>query len=138
MSVLIYTESTDGKFKKSIFEAVSYARAIADKNNTELTAISIGDVSADELARLANYGADKILNTNSANLKNFVNQAYTSVVAEAAKSTGANIIVLAHTLSGRGLAARLGAKLQAGVVEGAVALPDQTDNKFIVKKTAFS
>jgi electron transfer flavoprotein alpha subunit len=44
MSVLVYTENAGGKFKKSIFEAVSYARAIADQNNTTLTAISIGDV----------------------------------------------------------------------------------------------
>ncbi|MEO8885382.1 MAG: electron transfer flavoprotein subunit alpha/FixB family protein [Mucilaginibacter sp.] len=138
MSVLIYTENTDGKFKKSIFEAVSYARAIADANSTDLTAVSIGNVNADELALLAAYGADKILNVTSSNLKNFVNQAYASVIAEAAKKTGANVIVLANTLSGRGLAPRLGAKLEAGVVEGAVALPDQTDGKFIVKKTAFS
>ena len=138
MSVLIYTENTDGKFKKSIFEAVSYARAIADNNNTTLTAISIGDVAADELAQLAQYGADKILNVNTTNLKNFVNQAYASVIAEAAKKESSEIVVLSNSFSGRGLAPRLGAKLQAGVVEGAVALPTQENGKFIVKKTAFS
>jgi electron transfer flavoprotein alpha subunit len=31
MSVLVYVEQVDGKFKKSVFEAVSYAKAIADK-----------------------------------------------------------------------------------------------------------
>ena len=61
MSVLIYAENAEGKFKKSIFEAVSYARAIADQNKTSLTAISIGDVSAGELAALGKYGAEKIL-----------------------------------------------------------------------------
>lgn len=138
MSVLIYTENTDGKFKKSIFEAISYARAIADKNNTTLTAISIGDVAADELAQLAQYGADKILNVNTSNLKNFVNQAYVSVIAEAVKKQGADVVVLSNTFSGRGLAPRLSAKLQAGVVEGAIALPEQENGKFIVKKTVFS
>jgi electron transfer flavoprotein alpha subunit len=54
MSVLIYAENADGKFKKSTFEAVSYARAIADQNNTTLTAISIGDVSAGDLIILQN------------------------------------------------------------------------------------
>ncbi len=28
MSVLVYVEQVDGKFKKSVFEAVSYAKAI--------------------------------------------------------------------------------------------------------------
>ncbi|MDB4924249.1 electron transfer flavoprotein subunit alpha/FixB family protein [Mucilaginibacter sp.] len=138
MSVLIYAENAGGKFKKSTFEAVSYARAIADQNNTGLIAISIGDVSADELNALAKYGAEKILNVSNAKLKNFVNQAYASVIAEAAKKQGADIVVLSNSFSGRGLAPRLGVKLDAGIVDGAVSLPDQSGGKFHVKKTAFS
>ena len=138
MSVLIYAENADGKFKKSIFEAVSYARAIADQQNTTLTAISIGDVNTDELNPLAKYGADKILNLSNAQLKNFVNQAYASVIAEAAKKEGADIVVLSNSFSGRGLAPRLGVKLDAGVIDGAVELPALNGGKFTVKKTAFS
>ena len=138
MSVLIYAENADGKFKKSIFEAVSYARAIADQQNTTLTAISIGDVNADELNSLAKYGADKILNVSNAQLKNFVNQAYASVIAEAAKKEGADIVVLSNSFSGRGLAPRIGVKLDAGLVDGAVELPELNGGKFTVKKTAFS
>ncbi|MBK0381109.1 electron transfer flavoprotein subunit alpha/FixB family protein [Mucilaginibacter segetis] len=138
MSVLIYAENADGKFKKSTFEAVSYAKAIADQNNTGLTAISIGDVSSDELAALGKYGAQKVLSVTNDKLKNFVNQAYASVIAEAAKKEAATIVVLSNSFSGRGLAPRLGVKLEAGVVDGAVVLPIQTDGKFVVKKTAFS
>ncbi|HEY8782827.1 MAG TPA: electron transfer flavoprotein subunit alpha/FixB family protein [Mucilaginibacter sp.] len=138
MPVLVYTENAGGKFKKSTFEAVSYARAIADQNNTSLTAISIGDVNADELANLGKYGAEKVLNVSNEKLKNFVNQAYASVIAEAAKKLGAGIIVLSGSFSGRGLAPRIGVKLEAGVADGAVSLPDQANGKFLVKKTAFS
>src|SRR6201996_9373545 len=125
MPVLIYTENAEGKFKKSTFEAVSYARAIADQTHTSLTAISIGDVSADELNALAKYGAEKILNVSNAQLKNFVNQAYASVIVEAAKKQGADIVVLSNSFSGRGLAPRMGVKLEAGVADGGVALPEQ-------------
>ncbi len=138
MSVLIYAENAGGKFKKSTFEAVSYARAIADQNNTNLIALSIGDVSADEFNSLAKYGAEKILNVSNAQLKNFVNQAYAAVIAEAAKKQSADIIVLSNSFSGRGLAPRIGVKLDAGVVDGAVSLPDISGGKFVVKKTAFS
>jgi electron transfer flavoprotein alpha subunit len=138
MSVLIYAENTGGKFKKSIFEAVSYARAIADQTNTTLTAISVGEVNATELVVLAKYGADKILNVANAQLKNFVNQAYASVIAEAAKKEAATIIVLSNSFSGRGLAPRVAAKIKAGIVDGAVALPQLENGKFAVKKTAFS
>jgi electron transfer flavoprotein alpha subunit len=138
MPVLVYTENADGKFKKSIFEAVSYARAIADKNNTSLVAISIGDVSAGELANLGKYGAERVLNVSNDKLKNFINQAYASVIAEAAKKEGADIVVLSNSFSGRGLAPRLGVKLEAGVADGAVSLPEQAHGKFTIKKTAFS
>jgi electron transfer flavoprotein alpha subunit len=138
MPVLVYTENADGKFKKSTFEAVSYARAIANQNNTSLTAISIGDVNANELANLGKYGAEKVLTVSNEKLKNFVNQAYASVIAEAAKKLGAGIVVLSGSFSGRGLAPRIGVKLEAGVAEGAVSLPDQANGKFLVKKTAFS
>ncbi|RVU00882.1 electron transfer flavoprotein subunit alpha/FixB family protein [Mucilaginibacter limnophilus] len=138
MPVLIYAENADGKFKKSIFEAVSYAKAIADQNNTSLTAISIGDVAVDELSALGKYGADKVLNVSNDRLKTFVNQAYASVIAEAAKKEGTDIVVLSNSFSGRGLAPRVAVKLNAGIIDGAVSLPDQSGGKFIVKKTAFS
>jgi electron transfer flavoprotein alpha subunit len=138
MSVLIYTENAEGKFKKSTFEAISYARAIADQTNTTLVAISIGDVANDQLSSLGKYGADKVLNVSNAQLKNFVNQAYASVIASAAKKEGADIVVLSNSFSGRGLAPRIGVKLEAGVADGAVALPEIAGDKFTVKKTAFS
>jgi electron transfer flavoprotein alpha subunit len=138
MSVLIYAENAGGKFKKSIFEAVSYARAIADQSNSTLTAVSIGNVDATELASLGKYGADKVLNVSGDKLKDFINQAYASVIAEAAKKEGSAVVVLSNTFSGRGLAPRIGVKLEAGVADGAVALPEQADGSFKVKKTAFS
>ena len=138
MSVLVFAENAGGKFKKSIFEVVSYAKAIAAQNNTNLIAISIGDVAPDELAALGKYGAEKVLNVSTDKLKTFVNQAYASVIAEAAKKEGASIVVLSNSFSGRGLAPRIGVKLEAGVADGAVSLPEQSGDKFSVKKTAFS
>ena len=138
MSVLIYAENADGKFKKSIFEAVSYAKAIAAQNNTNLVALSIGNVAATELSALGKYGADKVLNVSNDKLKSFVNQAYASVIAAAAAKENATIVVLSNSFSGKGLAPRVAVKLSAGIAEGAVSLPEQAGGKFTVKKTAFS
>ena len=49
MSVLVYTENWDGKFKKLSFELISYANELAKKLNTSVTALSIGKVEEDEL-----------------------------------------------------------------------------------------
>ena len=137
MSVLVYVEQADGKFKKSVFEAVSYAKAIADNQNTSLTAVSIGNVAEADLKELGKYGAAKVLNVATDQLKDFVNQAYASVIAEAAQKEGANLIVLSNSFSGKGLAPRVAVKLKAGLVDGAVEMPN-FDGGFSVKKTAFS
>lgn len=138
MPVLVYVENAEQKFKKSTFEVVSYAKAIADKINTDLIAISIGDVSQEDLAALGNYGTKKILNVSTEKLKTFVNQAYASVIADAAKSVNANIIVLSNSFSGRGMAPRIAVKLKAGLADGAVELPQLNGSSFQIKKTAFS
>ena len=137
MSVLVYVEQVEGKFKKSVFEAVSYAKAIADQQGTNLSAISIGNVADSALNELGKYSASKVLKVEADQLKNFVNQAYAAVIAEAAKKEGANIVVLSNSFSGKGLAPRIAVKLKAGLVDGAVELPTN-DGGFSVKKTAFS
>jgi len=138
MSVLVYVEQVEGKFKKSVYEAVSYAKAIADKTGTSLTAISIGNVADAELSALGKYGASKVLNVAAEELKTFVNQAYAAVIAEAAAKENAEMVVLSNSFSGKGLAPRIAVKLKAGLVDGAVELPVLENGKFSVKKSAFS
>ena len=47
MSVLVYIENWDGALKKSTFEAVSYAKEVANNAGSELIAVSLGNVSDD-------------------------------------------------------------------------------------------
>jgi len=138
MSVLVYVENAEGKFKKSIFEVVSYAHAVAEQLKTDLIAISIGNVSQDNLISLGKYGATKVLNVSNDKLKSFVNQAYASIIAEAAKKEGSTVIVLSNTFSAKGLAPRVAVKLKAGLADSAIELPEIENNKFLIKKTAFS
>ncbi|SKB36060.1 electron transfer flavoprotein subunit alpha/FixB family protein [Daejeonella lutea] len=138
MSVLVYVENADGKFKKSTYEVVSYAKSVAVLLNTELIAISIGDVGKDELTSLGKFGAAKVLNVNNDKLKSFVIQAYASVITNAANKENSDILILANSFSGKGLAPRIAVKLQAGLADSAVDLPKIENNSFTVKKTAFS
>lgn len=138
MSVLVYVENAEGKFKKSIFEVVSYAAAIAEELKTELVAISIGNVDQADLNSLGKYGATKVLNVTNDKLKSFVNQAYASIIAEAAKKEGSTLVVFSNTFSAKGLAPRVAVKLKAGLADSAVELPEIDNGKFLIKKTAFS
>ena len=55
MPVIVYAESWKGLFRKSTFEAVSYANETAKLLGTDVIAISLGDVSNEELSKLDLY-----------------------------------------------------------------------------------
>ena len=137
MSVLVYTENWDGKFKKLSFELVSYAHEIAKMLGTSTVALSIGNVEEDELKKLGDYGAEKILKVEDDRVKNLVNSAYTSVIAQAAEKDDATVIILSNNNSGKALAPRISVRLKAGLASGVAALPSSTD-PFVVKKKAFT
>ena len=137
MSILVYTENWDGKFKKLSFELVSYATAIAKEIGTSVTAVSIGNVSEDELKSLGNYGANKILNVADEKYNSLDNKAISSAIGSAAIEEGAKLVLFAHTNLGKAIAPRVSVKLNAGLVSGVIALPVSYD-PFVVKKKVFT
>lgn len=138
MAILVYIENTDGSLKKSAFEAASYAKAIADQLGETVTALSIGNVDKSELEKLGKYGVSKVLDANQDKLKSFVNKAYASIIASAAKQEAAKVVVLSNSFSGKGLGPRVAAKLDAGFADGAIGLPTFNGDSIEIKKTAFS
>jgi electron transfer flavoprotein alpha subunit len=136
MSVLVFIDHADGHVKKASLEALSYGSAIAAKSGISADAIILGTVTED-LGALGKYGAKKIYQVKNELLNQLDAQVFTKILAEAIAKTGAKIIVFSNNLNGKAIAPRLSAKLKAGLVAGAVALPD-TSNGFVVKKNVFS
>jgi electron transfer flavoprotein alpha subunit len=135
MSVLVYTENWDGKFKKLSFELVSYATGVAKLVNTSVTALSIGRVDDAELKKLGNYGADKIININNDQLVALDSQAYTSVISEISKNENASIVIISNNNTGKAIAPRLSVKLKAGIGSGVSRLPLNLNPFTVYKKT---
>ena len=136
MSVLVFIDHSDGHVKKSSLEALSYGAKIAEQTGTAAEGILLGTVTED-LSALGKYGVKKIHQVSNEILNHLDSQVFTNILAEAASELGAKIIVFSNNLTGKAVAPRLSAKLKAGLVSGAVALPD-TSNGFVVKKNVFS
>lgn len=134
--VLILADQTDGHFKKTAFEALSYGAKVAAQTGSSAEALVLGTVT-DDLSALGKYGVTKVHHLKNEALNGLDAQVYTKVIAEAVLATGAKILVLAHNNTGRAIAGRLSARLKAAMVPAAVSLPD-TSNGFIVKKIVFS
>jgi electron transfer flavoprotein alpha subunit len=137
MSVLVYTENWDGKFKKLSFELVSYASKVAEMLNTTATALSIGNVEEAELQKLGNFGVKKIIHARIDGLNILDNQAYTKTIADIATKEGATVLVLSNNNTGKALAPRLSVRLKAGIGSGVGKLPLGVD-PFVVYKRAYS
>jgi len=138
MSVLVYVENVAGTFKKSAFEAVSYAQSIGERTGQDVWALSIGTVDAEELQKVGAYGVSKVIEVKSEQLATFVNQAYASTIADVAKHVGAATVVLSNSFSGKGLAPRVAAKLNAALCAGAVSLPTVDGDRWEIKRSVFS
>jgi electron transfer flavoprotein alpha subunit len=137
MAVLVYPENWDGKFKKLSFELVSYASKVAEMLGVQAVAVSIGNVGAEELGKLATYGASSIISIENSSLKSLDDQAYTALIAEVAKKINASVIVLSNNNTGKALAPRLSVRLRAGIASGVSKLPVST-TPFVVYKKVYS
>jgi electron transfer flavoprotein alpha subunit len=137
MSVIVFTENWDGKFKKSSFELASYATKVAEMLGTTATAVSIGNVDDSELKLLGNYGVKKVLSVKNDSLNVHDSQTYTKVIAEAAQKESAKVIIIANNNAGKAIAPRLSVRLKAAIGSGVNKLPLSV-NPFVVVKRAYS
>ena len=132
MSILVYTETDQGTYKKAAFEVASYAKALADKMGTTATAIAF---NADDAATIGNYGVGKVL--HATHNEGFTAAQYADTIAEAAKQEGASVVILSSSADSKYLAPLLAVALEAGYASNVVALPEDL-SEFRVKRTAFT
>jgi electron transfer flavoprotein alpha subunit len=134
MSILLYAEYAEGKFRKVAFELASYAKKVADSLGTTITAVT---VNAGDVSELSKYGVDKVLKVTNDTLAGFSAKAYADVIQQAAQKENANLILLSSTTDSIYLAPLVAVSLEAGFVSNVVGLPLNTA-PFQVKRTAFS
>lgn len=132
--VLVFLDNADGHIRKASLEAASYGAAVAKQLGTTAEGIVLGKTTED-LSSLGKYGLIKVHTVAGDALNNFDAQVYAKVIVEAASN--ADVIVISNNIAGKAIAPRLSVRLKAGLVTGAVALPD-TSSGFVVKKNVFS
>jgi electron transfer flavoprotein alpha subunit len=134
MSVLVYTESEQGTFKKLALEVASYAKAVANQLGTTVTAVTI---NTDNASELGNYGVDKVLNVSNSQLDTFNAKAYAEVIKQAAEKEDAKVVIVSSSADSKYLAPLLAVNLNAGFASNVVEAPSST-SPFTVKRTAFT
>jgi len=133
MSVLVFAEISDGKFKKATFEAVSYGRQVADMLGTEVVALAIGN--GVNTADLGQYGAQTTIHIASS--ESFTPDAYAVAANAVANEVNASIVIVSNTYTGKSISPRLAQLMGASLATNVVSLPNTTQG-FVVKRGVFS
>ncbi len=134
MSILIYAESAEGKFRKIAFELASYAKKVAENLGTTVTAVTINTTDVSELSK---YGVDKVLKVTSDKLAGFSAKAYADVIKQAAQKENAKLILLSSTTDSIYLSPLVAVSLEAGFASNVVGLPVSL-SPFQVRRNSFS
>ena len=128
MSVLVYFKANFG-LSKVTCEIITYAKKLGD----EVIVLTNGEADASVLAQYGKYGASKVL--WDSNISTSDNQVLTKLIGTVAQQIDAKVIIFSHDNIAKAVAPRLSVKLQAGLVSGAVDLPNSDG---LVKVNVFS
>ena len=134
MSVIIFAETWEGKFKKSTFEAVSYGARIASEMGTKAIAVTIGALQ-DDATVLGKYGASNTVSV--AGVDGFNHAAYASIISQIAAGQDASTVIISGTNNGKMIAPAVSVALEASLITNVVALPTST-SPLTVRRSCFS
>jgi len=134
MSILVYTESENGKFKKSAFELASYGRAIADNLGVELIAVSFNQQDPKPLEA---YGIDRLIQIDDPSVEDFTVLQYAANITKIVQEKSSKLILLSSSANAKYLAPQLAVSLSAGYASNVVGLPLQLE-PLTVKRSCFT
>ncbi|MDR2206969.1 MAG: electron transfer flavoprotein subunit alpha/FixB family protein [Flavobacteriaceae bacterium] len=130
--IFVYAENINGIYKKAAFEAVAYAKAIADLQADSVSAITINPTDSSDL--LYKYGASKVIHIKDDGLKNFSAKAFAAAIAEVADG---NIIVFPQTTDAASIAPMLAVVKNYAFISNVLSVPENL-SPFRVKRKVFS
>lgn len=134
MSVLVYAETSEGKFKKPAFEATAYGKKVAEQMQTNLVVLAI---NANDTTELYTYGAEKVISVTNDSLKNFNAKIFANVIKQVAEKENTEVIIIEANTNGLYAAPIVAVQLNAGYASNVVALPSSLA-PFTVKRKTFS
>ncbi len=126
MKNLVYING-NSHLNKAAFEVVTYAKKLGG----DITVLASGNMESSLLSSLGNYGAKEVI-INRGITGNDDQQIAAWI---ASKAPDANNIIFSHDFQGKAIAPRLSVRLKAGLIAGAVSLPEADGS---VKVNVFS
>lgn len=136
MSVIVYLENWEGKFKKNTFEAAQYAAKTAEMMGTEAIGVTFGEIS-DDASVIGKYGVNKVINLKGGDFTEFNNYKLAAALKDVASQNGGDTFIISGTFNGKAVAPVLAINTEAGLITNVTELPSSV-SPLTVKRSVFS
>ena len=137
-AILVLLEHRNGSLKAASLQAVSTARRLADATGDSVVALALGSAAVSSAEAAGAHGADRLLAVDDATLDLYAPEVYAATLADAAKTSGADTVLLAGTSLGRDVAARACARLGTGLLSDVVELTRAAGGKLRGRRPVYS
>ena len=114
--ILIVVEQTDGTLKKSAFELVTAAAALAPSFQDSTAGLVLGPGSTAAANALADY-LPEVVHLDAPELSSMPAEAVTTAVVEVARLHGAEVVLFAATRAGLSVSPRVAARMDVPLLE---------------------
>ncbi|MCX5708228.1 MAG: FAD-binding protein, partial [Candidatus Omnitrophica bacterium] len=131
--VWVFVEQKKSKVQSVSYELIGKARELADKLNTYVGAVLIGNAIEREAQNLIAGGADTVYLVEAPQLANFLDEPYTNVLVSLIRKYKPEIVLSGATIIGRSLIARVAVKIDAGLTADCTGLDIESDRKILLQ-----
>ncbi len=113
--VYVFAQQVDNKLSGISFELIGEGKRLAEKLDTDVTAVLIGSGVAGLVDELAEYGADKVIVVDDPELKEYRTEPYAHALASVINEYKPEIMLVGATAIGRDLGPTVSARVQTGL-----------------------
>jgi electron transfer flavoprotein alpha subunit len=114
-NVLVFVQHKNGQTPKVTFEMATQARTLADQLGGKAHAVVVGAGSTQLADALKAYPLDVVHFNDDADVDGFLLDPIVDYIDAAARAIGPSLVLVANTLTGKDVAGRLVARLNAGI-----------------------
>jgi len=124
--VWVYTEQTDGKLADVSLELMHKARVLADKMDSQVSAVLLGDGVEPLAQTLFAHGADNVYLLDDPELKDFRSMPYANMVTQLVEEKRPRVVLFGATHIGRDIAPRVASHTRSGLTADCTELKIET------------
>jgi len=135
--VWVIAETEEDRIHGVSFELLNKGREIADKRNTYLGCVILGENLKEKVPELIERGADRVYVFDDPKLKNFTDTLWVEAISTLAQREKPEIILLGATAIGRAIASRISGRLRTGLTADCTGLDIDQQGHLVQTRPAF-